>query len=409
MITQSGRIVIVGAGLAAVSAAERLRERGHEGEIVVVGDEPHRPYNRTPLSKGFLTGDHDLSLRTYTPLRATWRTGTTATGLNTATREVLLPGGERLRYDGLVIATGVDARHLPGAPMHSRRVRTLRTLDDARALDTALDGARSVAVVGGGFIGCEIASTARERALDVTVIDLAPTLLAGSLGTAVGAAIGERHRAAGVRLHLGVAVTGWDESARGVSVHLADGEIVTADIAVVGVGTAPRTDWLTDTGWNLTGGVLCGPSTHVLDEYGHPVGTVVAAGDVARWPNLRFDTVPRRVEHWLNAIEMGRAAADALLAGPTDAHPFTPTPRFWSHQHRARIQSAGMPALGTDITMLEGHLDASRFVVGYTRPAPGDGAPVLVGAVAVDCPRTLIRWHSMIGTAVATADSLTPT
>ncbi len=171
------RIVIVGAGLAAVSAAERLRERGHTGEIVIGGDEPHRPYNRTPLSKHHLTGHADLALTSHTPLQVTWQLNNAAVDLDVHQQHVNLRDGTTLAYDGLIIATGVNARHLPDTPLHSDRVWTLRTLDDANAISQRIRRGRSVAIVGGGFIGCELASTARQLALDVTIIDVSPTLL----------------------------------------------------------------------------------------------------------------------------------------------------------------------------------------------------------------------------------------
>ncbi|WP_327432926.1 NAD(P)/FAD-dependent oxidoreductase [Streptomyces sp. NBC_01236] len=402
--TATDRIAVVGTGLAGLSAAERLRELGWRGEITMIGDEPHRPYNRTPLSKQLLTGDRqppDLALTTHTELNASWRLGTRALGLDVHRRALLLPGGEQLPFDGLVIAPGVEARHLPGTPLHSERVWMLRTLADARHIDAALARARHVAVIGGGFIGCEVACTARTRALDVTLIDVSPTPLHRALGPALGAVIADLHRDHGVRLHLGVGVHGWHEDEHGVRVLLDDGETVRADAAVVGVGTMPRTDWLWQSGLDLTDGVLCAPTTHVIGADGYPIDGLVAAGDVARWPNLRFDDVPRRVEHWINAIEMGRHAADALLQGPETAVPFAPVPRFWSHQHGVRIQSVGMPGLGTDMNILHGDPTTRRTVAGYTRPGP-DGTPVLVGAVALDSPRTLLAYRNLIGHPLAT-------
>ncbi|PND54511.1 hypothetical protein CRM90_27585 [Mycobacterium sp. ENV421] len=396
--TTAHRIVIAGAGLAGLSAAERLRERGHTGEVVIVGDEPHRPYNRTPLSKGLLTGEvsrHDLPLRSYTELDATWRLGTPILGLDLDQHHLLLPGGEHLDFNGLIIATGVQARHLPDAPVHLPHVRMLHTLADADAIDRALAKANHVAIVGGGFIGCEIAVTARARGLHATIVDLTPTLLARSLGPALGAIVGDIHRDAGVRLHLGVGVHGWSETPSGVELTLDDGETLTADAAVVGIGTFPRTDWLTGCGLDLTDGVLCTPTCHAQDVAGNAVESVVAAGDIAQWPNTRFDTTPRRIEHWINAIEMGQAAAEALLAGPHAARPFTPIPRFWSHQHGVRIQSLGMPALGTEMVILDGTPESRRFVAGFTRPAPE--GPILVGAVALDSPRALLRHRDHIG------------
>ena len=398
------RTVIVGAGLAGLSTAERLRETGYHGEIVIIGDEPHRPYNRTPLSKQLLTGTRpvrDLKLRSYTDLDAIWRLDTRVLGLDLDRREVQLPRHERLGFDWLVIASGVEPRHLPGTPIHSDRVWMLRTLADARSIDTALARAGHLAVVGGGFIGCELACTARARAVKATIIDISPTVLHRALGPALGAVIGDLHRDHGVRVHLGVGVHGWEETRRGVRLALDDGETITADTVVVGIGTMPRTEWLTGSGLDLTDGVRCAASTHVVGADGAPVEGIVAAGDVASWPNLRFDNTPRRVEHWINAIEMGRHAADALHAGPGDTTPFTPIPRFWSHQHGVRIQSLGMPTLGTDMTILTGDPTTRRAVAGFTRPG-SDGTPVLVGAVALNAPRTLLDYADQIGLPVRT-------
>lgn len=397
-MSTSHRIVVAGAGLAGMCAAERFRERGYTGELVIVGDEPHPPYNRTPLSKGLVAGEMksaDLRLRAAVGLDAIWRLGHPLSGLDVDNHRLSLANGETLEYDGLVIATGVAARHLPGAPSHLPHVTTVRTLDDAGALDRALARTQHLAIVGGGFIGCEIASTARARGLDVTIVDINPTLLHTALGPALGAIVGDLHRDNGVRLHLGVGVDSWTETRSGVQLHLDDGETVIAEAAVVGIGTTPNTGWLTGTDLDLTDGIGCTATCHVRDAAGNSLDAVVAAGDVARWPNHLFDHTPRRAEHWINAIEMGRAAADALLAGPQAAPPFTPVPRFWSHQHRTRIQSAGIPSLGTDMTIVEGNPAQRRFVAGFTRV--GSGGPVLTAVVGFDSPRAVARHSNSIG------------
>ncbi|GDY31660.1 NAD(P)/FAD-dependent oxidoreductase [Gandjariella thermophila] len=398
-MTGPDRIVVVGAGLAGLSAAERLREHGWDGELVIVGDEPHRPYNRTPLSKELLTGDRqpaELRLRCHTELDAVWRTGTEVRGVDLRRRVLALPHGERLDFDGLVIATGAEARHLPGAPTASPRVHLLRTVDDARALDVSLATARRLVVVGGGFIGCELASTARERALDVSIVASAPTLLARPLGDELGEYATELHRRHGVRLYLDNAVAEWSESRRGITLRLRGGERLRADTVVIGIGAVPRADWLAGNGLDLSDGVACTPTCHVLGPHRRPLDGIVAAGDVARWPNLRIDPVPRRVEHWLNAIEMGQHAATALLTGPRGVDPFTPVPRFWSHQHGVRIQSVGMPGLGGDLRVLDGSMRSGRFVAGFLRPHYRTGQEVLLGAVAFDAPRALLRYRDHI-------------
>jgi NADPH-dependent 2,4-dienoyl-CoA reductase/sulfur reductase-like enzyme len=391
-------VVVVGAGAAGHAAAERLREAGFAGRLTIVGDEPHRPYNRTPLSKQLLTGTcapGDLTLPSWTELDATWRLGTSAAALDTAARTLSLSTGEQLRYDGLVLAVGVDARALPGTPLHSPHVHLLRTLADAVAVDQSLGHTwRRVVVVGGGFIGCEIASTCRARGLDVTVVDVSPTLLHRGLGERLGAVVTDLHRAAGVEVRLGVAVHSWDPHGQGVRVQLEDGHAVDADMAVVGVGTAARTGWLADAGLDVTDGILAGPTCHAWGA-----DDVVVAGDVARWPNLLFDSAPRRVEHWINALEMGRHAADSLLTGRDAAQPFTPVPRFWSEQHGVKIQSLGLPTLpGTQLTVVEGDGRSRRLVATATTPGPHGHR--LTGVVTLDNPRRLLDYAPLIGRTV---------
>lgn len=400
--TAREHIVVVGASTAGHAAAERLRENGFAGRLTILGEEPHRPYNRTPLSKQLLTGEYrvaDLALPTYLELDATWRLGCRVMGLDHTRRVVALDGAEEVGYDGLVIATGTQARVLPGAPMHHPRVHMLRSLEDAYDIDQALGHSRSrVLVIGGGFIGCELASTCRARGLDVTVIDVSSTLLTRALGHPLGAVIGDVHRDAGVRLHLGTGVSGWDETGRQIKVLLQDGEVLTGDAVVVGVGTVPRVDWLTGSGLDTSDGVLTEATCHVVGA-----ADVVAAGDVARWPNPLFGTTPRRVEHWINAIEMGQAAADNLLAGPAAARSFAPVPRFWSEQHGVKIQSVGMPTLGSNVRVLEGTAASRRLVAAYTEPEPGavPGSPErLMGVVALDEPVRLLDYAPLVGTRV---------
>jgi len=402
------RVVIVGAGLAGHAAAERLRLDGFTGPVDIVGDEAQRPYDRTPLSKALLTGDlvpADLALPVFTDLDATFHLGVPAVALDTTAQVLTLGDGRRLGYDGLVLTPGVAARTLPDAPLHTEHVHTLRTLEDAVAVEKSLSGATDrVAVVGGGFIGCEVASTARHRGLDVTIIDLSPTLLHHGLGTALGAVVADLHTAHGVRLHMGVGVATWKTHDKGVRIQLTDGEVIDADMAVVGVGTDPHLDWLHDSGLHhdrhRPGGIAASATCHALDTAGAVLDTVVVAGDAARWPNLRFDTTPRRVEHWINAIEMGQAAATNLLTGPDTATPFAPTPRFWSSQHGVKIQSVGMPGLGDTMSVIAGTLPSRRFLTAYTRTTPG-GAE-LVGLIAFDHTQALLEAAPLIGRTVTT-------
>ena len=384
-------ITIIGAGLAALRCAERLRERGYERPIVVYGDEPCGPYNRTPLSKQLLAGEmHPEQLRFQTATSLTdisWRLGTRVTGL-TPDRRVSLADGTTEKVGGLVIATGVTPRTIPGAERFPDRVFVLRTLDDCRRLDTALATARSIAIIGGGFIGCEVATSAVKRCVRVTMIDVSTTLLSHAIGHELGQIMTDIHREHGVdvRTGHGVATLEHDLVRDDMAITLTNQTVIHADIVLIGVGTAPRVEGLTGFGLDLTDGVLCGPTCHVA---GLP--DVVAAGDVARWPNLAFDDTPRRVEHWINAVEQARHAADALLEGIETAQSFTPIPRFWSEQHGTKVQSIGMPRLGTTITITEGSIAKRQLVATYTNTAGR-----LIGAVAINAPRALIPYANRV-------------
>lgn len=390
------RIVIIGAGLAGLRAAERLREREHLGPITVIGDEPVRPYNRPPLSKQVLAGrmqPEELTLRAYDPRAALdvhvdWVLGDGASTVNPKTRTVTLRSGREIGYDGLVVASGVEARTLPGAPIHLPNVWTLRTLADCRAIDEAMTGADTVAIIGGGFIGCEVATAARQRALHTTIVDVSSTLLGHAVGPAVGAIVTDIHRHAGVHLALGRTVDQYRTVGKHVELHLDDDTSLRADVVVIGVGTKPRVSFLDGLGLDLTDGIVCTPTCHVIG-----LTDTVAAGDCARWPNLRFDDQPRRVEHWINAVEHARAAADALLAGPTTAVPFAPIPRFWSEQHGVKIQSIGMPRLADTV-----HVTPTR--AGHRAIATYHRHGRLIGVIAIDEPKQLLAYTSQLANAV---------
>jgi NADPH-dependent 2,4-dienoyl-CoA reductase/sulfur reductase-like enzyme len=404
-------VVVVGAGIAGFFAAERLRERGFDGRIVIVGDEPHKPYNRTPMSKQMLYGHgrlDDLRLVAYRNIGATWRLGVRATGLDPVRQVVHLQGGEDLPYDGLIIATGVGARVLKGAPINSDYVWSLRNLDDGRAVSKRVfAGARRVIVVGTGFIGCEVAASLRARGMDVSLVGRGSYLLGAAVGPMIGRLVTAIHQRAGVKLHLGCNPVAWatsdlraGEAVRGrrrgpaVRVVLDDGTRLQGDLAVVAVGATPATDWLKDSGLDVSDGVLTGPTCHAIGPAG-PVDSIVVAGDVARLPNIRYDWTPRRVEHWITAAEHGQHAADSLLVGSENARYFTPIPRFWTEQHNVRIQSVGRPALADACTVTEGSVRDMKFVASYTREG------LIVGAVAFNSGRELIDYADIIGQPLA--------
>ncbi|MFL6206333.1 MAG: NAD(P)/FAD-dependent oxidoreductase [Acidimicrobiales bacterium] len=382
------RIVIVGASLAGFRAAEELRSLGHTGAITVVGDEPHRPYDRPPLSKQVLAGtkppestELSVSSGTVDDLELDWRLGQAATALDLGERAVLLGGGERLPFDGLVIATGASPRRLPGTD-HLEGVETLRTLDDCLRIRDALDAApRRVAVVGAGFIGAEVAATCRGRGIEVTLVEALPVPLERGLGPEMGAVVADVHRDHGVDVRLGVGVVLIEGGQRVERIRLTDGAVLDIDLVVVGIGVSPNTDWLEGSGLTLDNGVVC-------DDTCTAAPGVVAAGDVARWPNQRFDEV-MRVEHWDNAIAMGTHAARSLVAGEA-AEPFTPIPWFWSDQYDRKIQLAGRAAPDDRVEVVSGSVEERRFVAFYGR------GERLVGILGMNQPAKVMRWRPLI-------------
>ncbi|MFJ8486992.1 NAD(P)/FAD-dependent oxidoreductase [Streptomyces sp. NPDC094038] len=372
----NARIVVAGASMAGLRAAEQLRAAGWSGAVTLVGAEPHMPYNRPPLSKEVLAGRASFESLAFRPRAgvsdAQWRLGRTVVAARLDERTVRLDDGTELPYDGLVVATGMRPRRLdcPG-PRAGRH--TVRTVDDARGLREALTrpGVR-VVVVGAGFIGCEVAATAVGLGVaGVTVVDPLPLPMAGPLGELLGRALLKRHEERGVRFALGSGVAGFVGGERVTGVELSDGSVLPADVVVESVGSVANTEWLDGNGLDLTDGVL---TDSCLRAGGRP--DVVAVGDVARFPNARYDGVPRRVEHWSIPADTAKHAARTLV-GDTAPAPFAPLPTFWSDQHDFRIQSFGAPVLGKeDVRVLDGD-PAGDVLVGYHH----DGR--LVGVVAL--------------------------
>lgn len=383
------RVVIVGASAAGLAAAETLRREGFDGTVTLIGDEPYPPYDRPPLSKQVLTGDwdaHRLTLRTPADLAGLDldpRLGTTATGLDLAERTVALADGSTLPYDGLVIATGVRPRRLPGSGAH-----VLRTLDDALALRDVLRPGRRLVVVGAGFLGAEVTAVARQLGCAVTLLEPAPVPLAHAVGEEVGRVLMHAHLEHGVDLRCGITVTEVTEH----GVLLADGELVGADDVLVTVGSLPNTEWLDGSGLTVDDGVVC-------DQFCEAADKVYAAGDVARWYHPLSGT-SMRIEHRTNAAEHGMAAARNMLR-PDARKPFAPVPYFWSDQYDMKIQAYGYLRGHDEIAVVEGDLDERRFVAAYRT---GDR---LTGALAVGMPPKVIRqWRQAIAVRAAWRDAV---
>jgi 3-phenylpropionate/trans-cinnamate dioxygenase ferredoxin reductase component len=395
----SSRIVVVGASLAGLRAAEEIRIAGFDGPVTVVGAEPHAPYDRPPLSKQVLRGDWPVE-RTALAVTAEggldaldldWRLGERATALDLAGRTVTLAGGGTVPWDGLVVATGAAPRELPGTA-DLAGVHTLRTVDDCLAIRAELDGgATRVVVVGAGFIGAEVAASCRVRGCDVTVLEALPVPLGRALGDEMGAVMGDLHRDHGVEVRLGTGVAGFegDGAGRVARVRLADGGAVDADVVVVGIGVSPVTGWLEGSGLALDDGVVCDATTLAAPG-------VVAAGDVARWPSHRFGEL-MRVEHWDNAVTMGAHAGRRLLeelaggAGPgAPVEPYDPVPWFWSDQYDRKIQLAGRSSAADEVRVVDGDPAERRFVALYRR---GDR---ITGVLSMNRPRVLMAYRSLV-------------
>ncbi len=391
------RVVIVGASLAGLNAAESLRTEGFQGTITLIGDERESPYDRPPLSKQLLTGDWDvdrLRLRSaaeFDELQLDFLNGRTAQALDVAGQQVLLDGDERVDFDGLIIATGARALRLPfGQQLNG--VHVLRTQVDALRIRDELQPGARVAVIGAGFIGSEVASSARTRGLDVTMIEALSAPMIGPLGEELAGWAAELHAGAGVDLRMNAMVSDLIGHRQVEAVELEDGTKIEADTVVVGIGVRPNVEWLADSGLTTGDGVIC-------DQYCRAAPGIYAAGDVARWPNGLFGPFAyaepqrtMRIEHWTNAVEQGMAAARNLLLESRGAalEPFSPVPYFWSDQHGLSIMASGITAPRDTFQLVHGTLESNRFAAIYGLRG------YLSGVVAIGWPRMLRRYQGMI-------------
>lgn len=395
----AGGALIVGASLSGLRLAEQLRAAGYTGPVTIAGAEHHMPYNRPPLSKDVLfnsdtAGDNaadPLAKLTFTirPILAdvNWHLGAPAVAADLKNRVVTLQDGRQVSYDTLGITTGLTPRRLPFRGGENSR-HVVRTIEDAVRLTKALVPGANVAVAGGGFIGCEVAASATKRGCKVTVIEPVQAPMCRAIGLELSHAIQAYHEANGVSFRLGRTIAGIEcdpaDSRRLRSVALDDGSAITADILIEAVGSVCNSNWLQGNGLDLSDGVLTDNSMSVSGTTG-----VVAAGDVARFPNPRYGGTPRRVEHWaIPALTARRAAstlAATLMDRPRDTSIFNPIPTFWSDQFAIRIQSMGLPSLAGRSALLEGSLSElgqpdKGLAMGYWQ---GDK---LIGVITVGLP-----------------------
>ncbi|MGH3765658.1 MAG: NAD(P)/FAD-dependent oxidoreductase [Pseudonocardiaceae bacterium] len=378
-------VIILGAGLGGLRTAEFLRAEEFPGRITLVGDEPHEPYDRPPLSKQILAGHWPeeravLHRGELAELDLSLHLGRTAVEVDGAAVE--LDDGTRLDYDALVVATGVRPRRLPGQPDHPD-IHLLRTLEDCRGLRDSMSRARSLLVVGAGFIGAEVAATARTAGLEVTMLEALPTPFARVLGEQMGGLCARLQTVNGVTVRCGVPLTALVGNTDGITARLADGSVVQADCAVVGVGTVLDTGWLSGLEVPTAGGLLC-------DTTGLVEGTsnVYAVGDIAAWRHPTAGDRPR-IEHWTSAGEQAAVVAQRL-AGRQITRQADVVPYFWSDQYGLTLQLVGRSDLATSVEVLHDPGMIKGTVAGYF----AEGA--LVAVLAFHAPRLLNRYRRLV-------------
>jgi NADPH-dependent 2,4-dienoyl-CoA reductase/sulfur reductase-like enzyme len=376
MDRQLRRVVVVGAGVAGTRAAETLRKEGYDGALTIVGAERQAPYHRPPLSKKLLTGKihrAGVDLAPQFDITARVLRGASAIKLDLPSHTVHLRDESQdlsEQFDGLVIASGAAPREWPGGPVPDG-VLMLRTVEDCLAIRDRLSSRTRVVVVGGGFIGAEVAASCRSMGLHVVLIEKATSPLLAALGKELAPRWTQLHRRHGVVVRVGLGVDGFVGNGSVEAVRLNDGSQVPADVVIVGLGVTPATGWLEGSGLHVDDGVVCDATGAVEGSTGD--GTVVAAGDVARWWHPLYER-HLRTEHWDDAGRQGAAAARTLLAGPDRAEAFDGVPYFWSDQYDVKVQMLGSPTDYDAVEIVEGDPDGWEFVAAYGR----DGRTIAV-------------------------------
>lgn len=392
---QVKRVVVVGGGVAGQMAAQTLRAEGFDGELTMVCAERHAPYHRPALSKKLLTGEvhrAGIDMAPQNEFDARVLRDANAIGLDMSSRTVHVHDDgheETLNFDGLVIASGAVVREWPGGRVPDG-VLALRTVEDCLAIRAKLGRRTRVVVVGGGFIGTEVAASLRSLGLKVTLLSRASALLHSAIGEQMGSFWTDLHRQHGVDVRVGLDVDGFIGNGRLKAVRLSDGSKVKADLVVFGLGVEPAVDWLEGSGIKLDRGVVCDATGAVEGFTG-----VVAAGDVARWWHPLYQQ-HLRIEHWDQASRQGVTAARNLLAGPEGAQEFDAVPYFWSDQYDVKLQLVGIPTGYDNVEVIEGSLRDKQFVAAYEK----DGRTIAVLSTIpgrVDEYRRAVTDGAMIG------------
>jgi len=366
-------VLIVGAGLGAIRVAEQLRQRGHRGRISVLGAEPHLPYDRPPLSKQVLRGEGETTaFANVERLDVRWVLGTRAVSLHVSLNRVLADDGNAYGYDVLVLAPGGRPRTLPGLNLGSG-MHVLRTIDDALALRECIRTNARLMIIGAGFIGCEIAASARQIGSNVDLIEALPAPLIRVLGLEAASKVTNLHESHGVRLHLGTTVDEILRSPEGRvrGVRLRDGSVINGNDVVVGIGIIPDVDWLAESGVALQDGIVCDSSGRTS------VPNIFALGDAAQWwHNLVGNH--RRVEHWTTTADQAAVVAANIMQDPAEVRAqLVAAPYFWSDQYDIKIQGLGFidPSDRIDelnirdrTVFLYSRDDIVRGVVGFSIP-----------------------------------------
>ena len=382
------RTVIVGGSVGGIRVAQALRSQGYTGEVTVIDAETYHPYDKPPLSKSFLDGtlSYDrLYLISEEEVRDSaidLRLGDRVVGLDITGSSVILESGPAITFENLVVATGLRARPSPWEATDG--VHLLRTLDNAQLLKEDLLGAGSVVVVGGGFIGAEVAATARSFGLEVAIVDPLKIPIGRVLGDTVGERFTGLHHSNGVSTHFGTRVERITGAKGNLSVELSSGAVLLGDLVVVGIGAVPNTEWLVSSGLLIDNGLIC-------DEYCRAAGqsNIYGVGDVARWYHPGYQALVR-VEHWTNAVEQAACVAHNII-NPKESDSYSPVSYVWSDQYDWKIQIAGETAAASDCVLVEDPSNHARFAAVYSNRSGS-----YCGVATVNWPRAMIQCRRLL-------------